>query len=77
MLLNQHTIAKRPILYWIMPYGLRLRRRRNLFRYNVCEAALIFLFWALLGTETQLSHAQDAICDIYLYRQLGTDCNTF
>ena len=61
----------------MMPYGLRLRRRRNLLRYNVYEPALIFLFWALLGTETQLSQAQVAICDIHLYRQLGTDCNGF
>ena len=55
-----------------MPYGLRLRRRRNLLRYNVCETALIFLFWTLLGTETQNSKKFTKVSYVI---QSRTGCN--
>lgn len=54
-----------------MPYGLRLRRR---LRYNVCETALIFLFWALLGTETQNSKKFINVNYVTVI-QLRTGCN--
>ena len=57
-----------------MRYGLRLRRRRNLLRYNVCETALIFLFWALLGTETQNSEKFINVSYVTVI-QLRTGCN--